>query len=290
MATTVINKSFFCILIRACSDCSQCSRYFPLKFSSRRNLLLALLIGVLLLAGCKTVPIQNRNFSERGGFWEQDENTGSRFHHNIGNDKAVIGSLYTSGKGVLLEGAQVEMASKVNNHSYVSTGPHSSARIEFKASDSTCSIRIDEIVFGNAYSDTTDCQQTIETPHARIEAKNAILHIHVLQQQTEVTVISGVIKVMLLENASQSIDVRADREIIITHAAIGRSQSVTPDEIWQRIRWRDNFPLYKKVIDWGTIIAVVVVGAVTIGVIAAVILLGKGDGSGRGLSGFPRHH
>ncbi len=286
----IATRSFFCTIGRACLSYYQGLQSFPLDVSSRRSLLLPLLIVVLLLIGCKTVPIQNRNFSERGGFWEQDENTSSRFHHNLGNDKAVIGSLYSSGKSVLLEGAQVGMTSKVNNNSYVSTGSQSSARIEFKASDSTCSVRVDEMVFGNAYADTTDCQQIIETLHARIEAKNAILHIHVSQQQTEVTVISGVITVMLREQASQSIDIRADREIIITHDAIGRSYPVTPDEIWQRIRWREDFPLYKKVVDWETIIAVVVVGAVAAGVIAAVILLGKGDGSGRGSGGFPRHH
>lgn len=28
-----------------------------------------LLLAVLLLSGCKTVPIQDRNFAENSGFW-----------------------------------------------------------------------------------------------------------------------------------------------------------------------------------------------------------------------------
>ncbi|WP_297325085.1 FecR domain-containing protein [Nitrosomonas sp.] len=263
---------------------------FSLNLCGNKIWLLPLLLTILFLNGCKTVPIQDRNFSERGGFWEQDENTSFRFHHNAGADNAVIGSMYASGKSTLLNGAQVKISAKLKNNSLVSTGPQSSARIEFKASDSTCLIRVDEFNFGNAYADTSDCQQTIETMHATIQAKDAILHLNVSQHQTEVTVLSGVIKVTLRENTTQSINVRADREIIITHDAIGRSYPVTPDEIWQRIRWRDDFQLYKTVVDWETIIAGVVVGVVTIGIIAAVILLSKGHG-GRGHgSGFPRHH
>lgn len=283
-------RPFFCKMRSICSGIYPLRASFCSNLPSRKILLLPLLLTVLFLNGCKTVPIQDRNFSERGGFWEQDENTSFRFHHNAGADDSVVGSMYASGKSALLNGAQVKISAKLKNNSSVSTGPQSSARIEFKASDSSCLIRVDEFDFGNAYADTSDCRQSIQTAHAMIEAENAIFHVHVSQHQTEVTVLSGVIKVTLRNNTTQSMNIRADREISITHDAIGRSYLVTPDEIWQRIRWRDDFQLYKTVIDWETIIAGVVVGVVTIGIIAAAILLSKGHGGGGRGSGFPRHH
>ena len=267
-----------------------CSRryqwFMPFSFNSPGNKRLPLLlIAILLLAGCKTVPLQDRNFAERDGFLEQSENTGFRIHHNAGTDNAIIGSLYASGKSALLNSAQVKISAKVKNHSFVSTGPQSSARIEFKALDSSCLIRVDRFNAGNVYADTSDCQQAIETLHARIQAKDAILHISVSQHQTEVLVLSGAIKVILLEDATQSIDVRADHGIIITHDAIDRPYPVTPDEVWQSIRWRGDFQLYKKVVDWNKVIAV----AVVVVIVAAAILLGGGHGGGGHGGGFPRH-
>lgn len=285
---TTKTRSFFCEIWNLYSKRFSLSVPFSLNLASHGYLLLSILAVAFLVSGCKTIPINDRNFSERGGFWEQDENTDSRFHHTAKNDRAAIGTLYASGKNALLDGAQVAVTERVTNNAFVSTGSQSSARIEFKVSDSSCLIRVDEIIAGNAYADTSDCQQNIETLHAKIEAKNAILHIHVSQHQTEITVISGVIKVMLRGNAAQSIDVRSDREIVITQDTIGRPYSIMPDEIWQRIRWRDDFPLYREVVDWETVIASVVVGIITVGTIAAVILLSKGHG-GRNV-GFPRHH
>ncbi len=246
--------------------------------------LLFLITIVFLLAGCKTVPIHDRNFSERGGFWEQDENANARFYHNSGTGKSVIGHMYKSGRSAFLNGAQVKVSSKIKNAAMVNTGPHSSARVEFKATDSSCSVRIEAFDFGNAYSDSSDCQHTIETPHARIHAKNAILHINASSSQTEVTVISGVIKVVLRNNATQSIDAREDQEVTIMHDAISRPRSLEPDEIWQRIAWRDDFQFYRTTIDWSKVAAVALTGAV----IAAVILLGRKSSSSAG--GFPRSH
>ena len=281
---TTKTKLFFCGIRNICSRRYQWFRPFSFNLSGNKGLLL-LLLAVFLLAGCKTVPLQDRNFSERGGFLEQAENTGFRIHHNASTDNAVIGSLYASGKSILLNGAQVKISAKVKNNSFVSTGPQSSTRIEFNASDSSCLLRIDRFNAGNAYADSSDCQQKIETLHARLQAKEAILHISVSQHQTEVMVLSGAIKVILLEDATQSIDVRADHGIIITHEAIGHPYPVTADEVWQRIRWRGDFQLYKTVIDWNKIIA----GAVTVAIIAAAILFSRGRGGGGYGSGFPRH-
>lgn len=265
-----------------------CSRRYPwpssLILPGNKGLLL-LLITVLLFSGCKTVPILDRNFADKGGLWEQDENAGARFHHNAIPDNAAIGSMYASGKSALINGSQVKDYTQIKNNSFVSTGTQSSARIEFNASDAACLIRVDEFNIGNAYVDTSYCQQSIRTLHAMIEAKSAILHIHVSQHQTEVMVISGAIEIILRENPTQSTNVTADQAIIITHNAIGRPRSITTDEIWQRIRWRDDFQRYETVIDWRKVIA----GVVTVAIIAAVILLSKGRVGGGHGSGFPRH-
>jgi len=277
-------KLFFCETRDICSKHSQWFMPFSFNLSGDTGLLL-LLLAVFLLSGCKTIPIQDRNFSERGGFLEQGENTGFRIHHNAGTDNAVIGAMYASGKSALLNGAYVKISAKVKNNSFVSTGSQSSARIEFNASDSSCLLRVYRFNVGSAYADTSDCQQTIETLHARLQAKGAILHSSVSQHQTEVMVLSGAIKVILLEDATQSIDVREDHGIIITHDAIDRPYPVTPDEVWQRIRWRGDFQLYKTVIDWSKVIAV----AVTVAIVAAAILLSKGHVGGGHGGGFPRH-
>lgn len=277
-------KPFFYKLRGICSRCYPWSMSSALALPGKTGLLL-LLIAVLLFSGCKTVPILDRNFAGTGGLWEQDENAGARFHHNAIADNAVIGSLYSSGRSALINGSQVREHTQIKNNSFVSTGMQSSARIEFKASDAACLIRVDEFNIGNAYVDTSYCQQSIRTRHAMIEAKSAILHIHVSQHQTEVTVISGAIEIILRENPTQSTTVEADQTIIITHNAIGRPRSITTDEIWQRIRWRDDFHLYETVIDWRKVVA----GVVTVAIIAAVIILSKGAG-GRGLGGgLPRH-
>lgn len=242
-------------------------------------------MAILLLAGCKTVPIQDRYVAEKGGFWEQDENTGARFHHNAIADDETIGLMHASGKSALLNGTQVKESSKIKNNAFVSTGPQSGARIVFQASDSACLIRVDEFNIGKAYADTSDCQQSIKTAHAMIEAKSAILHINVSQHQTEVMVISGVIKVILRENTTQSLDVKSEHKIIITHDAISRPRPVTQDEIWRRILWRDDFRLYKTVIDWNKVIA----GVVTVAIVAVAILFSRGRGGGGYGGGFPRH-
>lgn len=282
---TAETRLFFRKIKGICSGCLQWLMPFALPLPGNKGLLLPLLTAIFLLAGCKTVPLQDRNFAERGGFLEQSENTGFRIHHNAGTDNAAIGSLYASGRSALLNGAQVKISAKVKNNSFVSTGPQSSARIEFNASDSPCLIRVNRFNAGNAYADTSDCQQAMETMHARVQAKDAILHISVSQHQTEVLVLSGAIKVMLLEDATQSIDIRADHGIIVTQDAIGHPYPVTPHEVWQRMRWRGDFQLYKTVVDWNKVIAV----AVTVAIVAAAILFSRGRGGGRG-SGFPRHH
>jgi hypothetical protein len=246
---------------------------------------LLLLLVVWLLSGCKTVPIQDRNFAENGGFWEQDENMGFRFHRNAGASDAVIGTLYASGKNVLLNGDQVKVSSPVRNNSFVSSGMQSGARIEFKASDSTCSIRIDRFNVGQAYADTSSCLHDIETLHARIQAQNAVLQINVSQQQTSIMVLSGTIEVMTREDTGQFVVVRADQKITVTPNAIGQPHALGPDEIWQRMRWREDFQLYKTVVDWRKVVA----GVAIVALVAVAILFGKGRGGGGHSHGFPRH-
>lgn len=244
---------------------------------------LLLLLMVLWLSGCKTVPIQDRNFAENGGFWEQDENMGFRLHRTAGASDAVIGTLFASGKNVLLNGDRVKVSAQVKNNSFISSGMQSGARIEFKASDSTCSIRVDQFNVGKAYADTSSCLHDIETLHARIQARNAVLQINVSQQQTDIMVLSGTIEVMTREDTGQFVVVRADQKITVTPNAIGQPHALAPDEIWQRVRWREDFQLYKTVVDWRKVVA----GVAIVALVAVAILFGKGHG-GHG-SGFPRH-
>lgn len=192
--------------------------------------------------------------------------------------------MYAVGRSTLLNRNQVKNSSEIKNHAFVITGPESSARIEFKSFDSTCIVRIKEFNFGNAYSDSSDCLHIIDTLHATIQAKNAILQIKVASNQTEVTVISGVIKIALRANLTYSIDAREDQEITIVRDAINRPRALEPDEIWRRIAWRDDYQFYKSAIDWSKVIAIAVTGAI----IVAVILLGRS--SGRGAGGFSRSH
>ena len=275
-------KIFFCKIRSIGSRSYQWLTSSALMLPGNKIVLPLLLMAILLLRGCKTVPIQDRYVAEKGGFWEQDENTGSRFHHNAIADDETIRLMYASGKSALLNGAQVKNSSKIKNNAFVSTGPQSGARIAFKVSDSACLIRVDELNIGKAYADTSDCQQSIKTIHAIIEAKSAIFHINVSQHQTEIMVISGVIQIILRENTTRSIDVKAEQEIIITHDAIGRLRRISQDELWQRIRWRDDFRLYKTVIDWNKVIA----GAVVVAIIAAAILMPRAVSR----SGMSRHH
>ncbi|SEG17123.1 hypothetical protein [Nitrosomonas ureae] len=258
--------------------------FSPLNFSGNQGLLL-LLLAISLLAGCKTVPVMDRSLAEAGSLWEQNEHTGARFHHSTLPDDATIGLIQPSGKGVLLNGSSVNDTEQVKNHSFVSSGRQNGARIQFKASDSSCLIRVDEFKIGNAFTETSECEQRIETLHAIIYAKNAILHLKVSQHETEVTVISGTITVTSRGNPTDSIDINADHEVTVTLDTVSHPRSITSDEIWQRIRWRDDFRLYKTVIDWNKVI----VGVITVAIIAVAIIFGKGrSGIGHG-GGFPRH-
>lgn len=242
---------------------------------------LFLVLAVLLLSGCKTVPIQDRNFAESSGFWEQDENMGVRFHRNASASDAVIGTLYASGKNVLLNGDQVKVSAPVKNNAFISSGIQSGARIEFKTSDSTCSIRIDRFNAGKAYADTSSCLHDIETLHARIQARNAVLQINVSQQQTDIMVLSGTVEVMTREDTGQFVVVRADQKITVTPDAIGQPHALGSDEIWQRMRWREDLQLYKTVVDWRKVVA----GVAIVALVAAAILMPRAVGR----SGFNRH-
>lgn len=249
---------------------------------------LFLVLGILILAGCKTVPIQDRNYADRGGFWEQGTSTQARFHHQAFDKDDEIGILYASGRNTILNGSPINLSSDLDNHSIISSGPHSAARVEFKGEDEddgdTCVITIDRFNWGDAYADTYDCWYHIKTPHALLKAKNAILHIDVTSTETEVVVVSGAIKVFTHGDPVQSIDINSDQEVIISHQTIHRPRSISPDEIWKRISWRAQFQLYKTVIDWDQVAR----GAIIVGIVAAIIAIGVAT-KGVGLGGIPRY-
>lgn len=244
---------------------------------SKIKLWVVLLVVLPVFLGCKTVPISDRHVSEKGGFWEQDQNIDSHFYHNAYDKDETIGLMYASSPGVLLNGSPTKHVTKIDNHSFVSTAPRSSARIEFKSGSKDCLVQVNEFYFGNAYVDTADCHYQIDTIHAVIHAKNAIMHVNTLQQQTTVTVLSGVIKIMSQKNPTELIDLNEMREVIVTHEAISRPRLLKPDEIRQRLRWRENHVFYEKVIDWNKVAAV----AATVAIIAVAILAPRTMRGGR---------
>lgn len=240
------------------------------------KLLLLALIPIFLLSGCMTVPIQNRNLSEAGGFWEQDENTDPRFKHDAITGNETIGVLYASGKNALVNGSSVEGSAEISNNAFVSTGSQSSARIEFKKGDAICLIRIEDFSTGNSYGDTSNCQHNIVTKHAGSETKNSAYHISVSQLQTEFTVLRGSVKLMLLSNSNQSIVVSSGEEAILTADSIIGPHSVPQDEIERRIRWRDNYNFSRTQVDWTKVL--IGVGAVGAAAATAIILHKSGGG------------
>lgn len=255
-----------------------------------RRIALLFLLALIYLGGCKTVPLQDRNYADSGGFWEQNSDTQARFRHQVYDKDDEIGVLYTSGRNTLLNGTSINLHSDIENHSFISSGLHSAARIEFKGDDEgdgddACVITVDRFKWGDAYADAYDCWYHIKTPHALLKAKNATLHIDVTSTETEVIVISGAIKVFTHGEPVQSIDVNSSQEVIISHQTIQRPLAISSDEIWQKIQWRTNFQLYKTVIDW----RMVAQTAVTVGMVAAIIAARILAGGGR-LNGYTRPH
>lgn len=239
-------------------------------------LLLQLVLSIFLLSGCMTVPIQDRNFSEAGGFWEQDENTDPRFNHGSITGKEMIGILYASGSNTMMNGSRVEASSEISNNAFVSTGPQSGARIEFKSDNNACLISIQDFSTGNGYGDTSNCQHNIVTKHAGSETQNSIYHINVSYQKTEFTVLRGSAKLSLLSNVNQIITVNGGEEAIVTADAISGPHPVAPDEIERRIRWRGNYHFSRSKVDWTKVL----IGVGTVGAAAAAaILLNKSGGS-----------
>ncbi len=239
------------------------------------NTFLILILTVLLNA-CTTVPVENRNTSSAGGFWEQDENTDPRFHHRaIGADEK-IGILYASGNKVLVNGAPAEDTLNIKNNTFVGTGPNSSARIEFKEGGGICSIQIQDFSVGNGYGDTAHCEHGIITTHASAKTRGTIYHISVSGQQTEVTVLRGLVKLSLLANPLQNAIVNSGEEIILTTDTIIGPRPVSLGEIERRIRWRDNYQFYKGEASVGTAL----VGAGVAAAIIHMLLRDKSDGGG----------
>lgn len=232
-----------------------------------------------MLSGCATTPIQDRNFSEAGGFWEQDENTDPRFSHGSIAGNEIIGVLYASGKNTMLNRSRIETYSEIRNNGYVTTGPDSGARIEFKGSNDICLIKVEDFSDGKGYGNTSNCQHYIITKHAAGETHNTIYHINVSPQHTEFTVLQGTARLALISDTSKSIAVNSGEEAILTIDTISGPNPVSQDEINRRIRWRDNHQFSKSTVDWTKVLlGVGAVGAAA----AAAIILHKSGGNGPG--------
>lgn len=232
-----------------------------------------LLIAVFLLGACKTVPILDRNTSDAGGYWEQDENTDPRFIHDTIAGNEEIGMLYVTGNHVIVNGARLNESSEINNNTFVSTGPQSGVRIEFKDDHSACLIQIQDFSIGRGYGDTANCQHNIATTHANSQTRNSIYHFNVSQQQTKITVLRGAVKLALQANPSQMIQVNGGEEAILTNDSILGPRSVSLEEIKKRVRWRDNYQFYKSEVDWQLVGGAAAAAAA----IGAAVILHKSD-------------
>ncbi len=250
---------------------------------------LVTLLIVLLLSGCKTVPIHDRTYSVESGFWEQNEKTSMRVRNSAIPGNQTMGWIHTSGKNaVVVNSYPAKNESAVRNGSSVYTGAYSSAHIEFKKPDSGCLIVIDEFKYGKAYTDTSRCHQQIETPHAVIQAHHAVLHIGVSSQQTRIIAINGEIKATLRSDETQSIDVKSDHEVIVTHNKIHLPRHMAAEEIWLHTQWKENYPFYKTEIDWRKVTAAA--ATLVFVAVAAVLIPGafRNSGNRYGSHGF-RH-
>lgn len=230
-----------------------------------------LIILSCFLFGCKTIPIENRNETIGGGFWEQDENTDPRFiHKSLSKDKN-IGTLYIAGNNVLINGSKVKGNSLIiKNNSFVSTGSQSSVRIELEDNRILCHIYIEDFSTGRGYGDTANCQHNIGTRHVNSQILNAIYHYDVTQHQTEITVLKGSIVISTRTNPGKVVKVNSGEEAIILEDMIIGPRPVSPDEISRRILWRNNFQFYKNKIDW--LVAGTTLFAITIAILLKIFL------------------
>lgn len=223
------------------------------RFQHSNYFRLFVMASLLLLSACSTVPIQNRNVSTAGGYWELDENTDPRFYHSTKAGQQKIGTLYVAGSNVFVNDSQVQEGSETGliNNAFVSTGPQSSARIEFEDDNGTCLIQIQDFSTGNSYGDTANCEHMIETTHAESQTRDSIYHINVSRQQTELTVLDGLIRIALRTDPSQFVIVKRGEEAILTANSIIGPRPISPEEIIRRIQWRDRYEFYTSKVSWG---------------------------------------
>ncbi|NOT83783.1 MAG: hypothetical protein HOP02_03170 [Methylococcaceae bacterium] len=190
----------------------------------------------------------------------------------MGKDK--IGTLYAFGSNVFANGSKIEDTTGIDNNTFVSTGLQSAVRIEFKEDNGTCLIHVKDFKVGKGYGDTASCQHSIGTTHADSQMQNSVYHFNVSPQQTEVTVLSGLVKLALHADPSQTVNVNSGEEAIVTVNAIVGPRPVSIDEVNRRIRWRDKYTFSTREVDWAT------VGAVAVGVAAIGVGVALGVGGG----------
>lgn len=248
------NKSVCCAALKDLS--SHKIQFNNFRLQHPRYFLLFVIAPLSLLNACSTVPIQNRNVSTAGGYWELDENTDPRFYHSAHTRHEKIGTLYSAGDNVFINSSQVKKTAETDliNNTFVSTGPQSSARIEFIDGSDTCMIQIQDFSTGNGYGDTANCDHMAETTHAKSQARDSIYHINVNRQQTEFTVLDGRIKLTLRADPDQTVLVSRGEEAIVTANAIIGPRPVSPEEIIRRIQWRDRYEFYSSNVSWGKVL------------------------------------
>lgn len=195
-------------------------------------------IFAALVSACGPMPPGPA--SKDGGFVELDESTEPRFVSSL--REGPIGTLRTVGNDVRVNNSPVRGPRPIYNNDFVTTGPRSGARIDFRGSPTACSIGILDFRLGRLYGNTGGCSLRIETIHAgaRTDQRRVRYHVGVYADgYTEITVIRGVMEAWPKYYPGQRVTVGSGHEVTVRPDAIEGPYEVDTDA---RTSWRDKFP------------------------------------------------
>ena len=194
-----------------------------------------------LLVGCAT-QIVDRNQSDLN-FWEQGMDTHLRFVLVGHPDEAPIGTLLTDGPNVFVDGHRVSGPFKFRNGSLLETGANSGARLEFLSGAEECRINILDFREGRGYGQSANCRHRIQTPQSEsnTHTATAAYRIDTTAQQSVITTYEGTLSVAPRAQPSQIILVNPGEEVVVIAENLIGPRSVTPNQLEQRIRWREQF-------------------------------------------------
>ena len=209
------------------------------------------LAGLLmsLLSACAT-QVVNRN-QPGVNFWEQDMNTHPRFVHAGRPDNASIGTLLTDGPNVFVDGRRVTGPFDFRNGSLLETGPISGARLEFQGGTAVCHIDILEFRRGRGYGQSANCRHRVQTLQSESSTRtaDAVYHIATTPQESIITVYRGALDAAPRARPAQRVIVNPGEEVLVISGNLIGPRPVPPNELEERIRWREQFSFSRTTAD-----------------------------------------